>query len=416
MAGSGLALLKLTRRPGPEQREEAASVLQAGYRGQEEEQEEAATVLQAGYREQQEQEMQREREQAVSTLQAGYRQTTDQQSGRQQAVAPPQDNLGRDQAEAATVLQAGFRERKLSQENTIINYAKNGAAAEVSAAATVLQEGVRKASRLQGEETVTSAEKDSLFSDWKIVDTDQAGEPVVLRTRESSGRVERVGAVPFYLHEAAMPDLPLGNEKEVCGDRAESEDQLILAVEREASLVKTRAEAVGDDIDAIKANLVERFTPETAVEVFLRAANAEPECEAVLLYLLERGIPHTVTRLTHAETVQDWFLALSPASQTPVLRYNKEDVISGFLRIVAFLERKIPDDLYPMLTPPTSNQKLHQKFILYSSLLDRINLAALILGCGPSESSGPGNLTDVQLLRNSLLDRKEQLEQLEGEL
>ena len=135
-----------------------------------------------------------------------------------------------------------------------------------------------------------------------------------------------------------------------------------------------------DDVELYKEKMkmIEEFDTNTPVEIFI--VPGTPESLKLLFYLKERRIPHSVKHLSERQVVEDWFLEISPKTALPVLKYNNEDVITESLKIMSFLEQKIPVDVYPMMIPCTTSTKVYQKYIFYASLLDQISLDAIALG------------------------------------
>ena len=158
--------------------------------------------------------------------------------------------------------------------------------------------------------------------------------------------------------------------------------------------------------------MIEEFDENTPVEVFY--VPDTHESQKVLFYLKERNIPHSKKLLSEQEILEDWFLEMSPKGRLPVLKYNGEDVITESLKIMSFLEQKIPVDIYPMMIPCTTSTKIYQKYIFYASLLDQINLDAIALGTELHNSDALANKENLQLYRGSLERKLDQLKAFTG--
>ena len=130
--------------------------------------------------------------------------------------------------------------------------------------------------------------------------------------------------------------------------------------------------------------MIEEFNENTPVNIFLIPDT--PGSQTVQMYLKERGIPHSTLALIDMQILEPWFLELSPKAISPILKFNNEDVIAETLKIMSFLEQKVPVDIYPMMIPCTTSTKVHQKYIFYASLLDQINFDAIALGVDAKES------------------------------
>ena len=162
-----------------------------------------------------------------------------------------------------------------------------------------------------------------------------------------------------------------------------------------------------DEIDFYKEKMkmIEEFDANTPVEIFISPES--PESQKLLFYLKERRIPHTVKHVSETDILEDWFLEMSPKTTLPVLKYNNEDTITESLKIMSFLEQKIPVDIYPMLIPCTTSTKLYQKYIFYSSLLDQIDLDAMAL-------ASTSNSFDSAAFKSSLEAKKNHIESFAG--
>ena len=196
--------------------------------------------------------------------------------------------------------------------------------------------------------------------------------------RESSAESNRVGAIPFELHEAYDKSNEPNYQNEENEDNEtkskkkadlEDEEHHDITLNRECSMVTTKE--VDQELDNLKLssnNLSDiPEVPEDA-GITLSIDSGAPESLKVLLYLKERGIPH---RLQIEDGI---FLPALPALK------HGENELSGGQSIITYLEQRLPVDLYPMMIPCTSSTKAYQKFIFFSSLLDNTDLAALTLG------------------------------------
>ena len=105
----------------------------------------------------------------------------------------------------------------------------------------------------------------------------------------------------------------------------------------------------------------------------------------MLFYLKERKIPHSVKSLEASDLSQDWFLNLSSEGLDPVMKFNSEDVVVESLKIMDFLERKLPVDIYPMAIPCSTSTRSYQKYLFYSALLQTIPMEGIKLRAAPDQ-------------------------------
>ena len=110
-------------------------------------------------------------------------------------------------------------------------------------------------------------------------------------------------------------------------------------------------------------------------------------CQAklILFYLKERQIPHSIKPLKESDLSEDWFLKISPLGLQPVMKYNKDDVVIESLKIMDFLERNLPVDIYPMAIPCSTSTRSYQKYLFYAALLDTIPMEGLALRAGADQ-------------------------------
>lgn len=330
---------------------------------------------------------------AAITIQAGYR-------GMQ---ARSYVKTLRGQENAACTIQAGFRsyvarkEEELNEENELkaIQEEQEHALADV-----VLQVMDSRpddnTSFIDGEEDgQTSLETDlsenddnqDLFRHWKVVETTENGEPLVLEPqnkreivemRESSGRAAMVGAIPFELHDQFLSDDPdyvqEKTKKNPCepGDLS-AEETIDLNINRVSSLVKTEEKQPREPEP-------EQFDPCT--EITLYVSEKDAASEMIELFLKEKKVDFVRTLISrkrrHHLALE--FLEINPAGTLPTLLFNKNLVKSGAMKIFHFLEEKIPVDVYPMMIPCTTSTHLYQKYLYLSSQIENIDLVALDVG------------------------------------
>ena len=336
------------------------------------------------------------------------------------------------QEDAATVIQNGYKESKYTEDEQKVNEA-----------ATLIQSGYKMVKSQQliksmenaepsNEESETNKATDAMFGDWKVVEMTKYGEPTVIKIasqasgeedndekvmlRESSGKVARVGAIPFELHEANRdkdePDYSFNNteesDKKTKGQEptVEEEAHHSMRYNRETSIIKTKGvdeDSKMDDVELYKEKMkmIEEFDANTPVDIYI--VPDTPESQKVLFYLKERKIPHSTKNISELEVFDDWFLDMSPKTALPVLKYNNEDIITESLKIMSFLEQKVPVDVYPMMIPCTTSTKLYQKYIFYASLLDQIDFDAIALGANV-------NSANLGIFKSSLEKKRNQME------
>ena len=70
---------------------------------------------------------------------------------------------------------------------------------------------------------------------------------------------------------------------------------------------------------------------------------------------------------------------MSPVGLQPVMKFNNNDVVIESLKIMDFLERSLPVDIYPMAIPCSTSTRSYQKYLFYVSLLDTIPMDGLAL-------------------------------------
>jgi len=89
--------------------------------------------------------------------------------------------------------------------------------------------------------------------------------------------------------------------------------------------------------------------------------------------------------LKESDLSEDWFLKISPLGHQPVMKYNKEDLVIESLKIMDFLERNLPVDIYPMAIPCSTSTRSYQKYLFFASLLDTMPMEGLALRAGADQ-------------------------------
>ena len=213
----------------------------------------------------------------------------------------------------------------------------------------------------------------------------------VVQTRESSGRVAGVGAIPFNMHPGYHGSDDYSGSVEGDG-KLPTEDEILvneelnhsLMINRESSLIVNQEMELHKDLkDEMKAELLSDDIEKVDVEIYLRPDSSEGKL--VLFYLKERQIPHSIKSLEPSDLSQDWFLNLSSEGLDPVMRFNSEDVVVESLKIMDFLERKLPVDIYPMAIPCSTSTRSYQKYLFYSALLHTIPMEGIKLRAAPDQ-------------------------------
>ena len=223
----------------------------------------------------------------------------------------------------------------------------------------------------------------------------------IVQTRESSGRVAGVGAIPFHLHPGRDLDEPHYSGTAAEDSKVQTEDDILvneelnhsLMIHRETSLlINKEMELDTNDKDDLKTSLVKKEIDEVDVEVYLRPESCDGQL--LLFYLKERNIPHTVKPLSVSDMTQQWFLTLSAEGLDPVMTFNHQDVVIESLKIMDFLERKLPVDIYPMAIPCSTSTRAYQKYLFYCSLLHTIPMDGIKLRTEAEEA----NIDDISQL------------------
>ena len=226
-----------------------------------------------------------------------------------------------------------------------------------------------------------SSASQSLVEEPEVEDSVESSEAQIVKTRESSGRVAGVGAITFHMHPeySGSGDYSGGD-----GEKLRTEDEILvneelnhsLMINRESSiLINQEMELVKDIKDDV--SLFREDIEEVNVEIFLRPDSSGGKL--VVFYLKERQIPHTIKSLESTDLSEDWFLSLSREGLDPVMKFNSEDVVVESLKILDFLERKLPVDIYPMAIPCSTSTRSYQKYLFYSALLQTIPMEGIKL-------------------------------------
>ena len=186
--------------------------------------------------------------------------------------------------------------------------------------------------------------------------------------RESSGKVPRVGAIPFELHDTVInakeePDYISSNLK--TNTKIDYQDEETI----DFRLDKMNEHSSTTDLEttnSISSNL----------EIFI--VPNKSDSQKLLFYLKERKIPYTLMELKDTDLTANWYLQINPNGTAPVLQFNNEIIISDdVMKMFNFLEEQYPVDLFPMLVPCTTSTKDYQKYLYYSALLENIKLDLL---------------------------------------
>ena len=236
-----------------------------------------------------------------------------------------------------------------------------------------------------------------LFENWKVVDQDDAGVPTVIQVedhdtislRERSGKVARVGAIPFELHQSFNPTDDTetrGMDKDDI-NRFSSEHTIDLNINRQTSLVKTEEK---------KVESVDDFDADTSIIVYMD--DTQPSSNILELYLYEKKVQFVKTQISRKTKnhLTSEFLEINPEGTLPTMLYDKNTLKTGSMKIIHFIEENFPVNQYPALIPCTIPPILHQKFLYFSSQLDDIDMTALEIGSNLHRNHVSLNKTDIE--------------------
>ena len=346
----------------------------------------AATKIQAGYRGMQirksmnkyNQEF-KSSEKAATTIQAGFRGLQARNNVTQNNIQKPKSLL-RDQScdnnylinQSATKIQAGYR--GMMSRRDFIN----------------LNKRYELESNINERETEESFsehcnENDEMFQDWRVIEKAENGEPIALKLendekeiiglRESSGKVARVGAIPFEMHDNFNQDEDV--DYKIVKDRSNNgyEEIMEININRVSSLIKTE-EKRQIELDAP----FKEYDPDTPITIYL--TENDHGCEEVELYLRERHIDYVRTIISRKQKnhLSPEFLEINPEGTLPTLLYGKNTVKTDSVKINHFIEERVPSSLYQALIPCTTSTAQYQRYLYLSSKISQIDVTALEIG------------------------------------
>ncbi|XP_023330594.1 kinesin-related protein 4 isoform X3 [Eurytemora carolleeae] len=193
--------------------------------------------------------------------------------------------------------------------------------------------------------------------------------------REKSGKVARVGAIPFELHHSFNPE----DETEIReGDkdsfnRLSSEHTIDLNINRESSIVKT-------DEKKFELDNNDEFDPNTSIIVYMD--ESQPSSNVLELYLFEKKVKFVKTQVSRKRKnhLTPEFLEINPEGTLPTMLFDKNIMKAGSMKIAHFIEEHLPITEYPALIPCTNPPPLYQKYLYFSSQFDDIDMTALEIG------------------------------------
>ena len=281
-------------------------------------------------------------------------------------------------------------QRSSSVESGFSNDVNNdGKLSKEVKAATLIQAGFRgmkgrkQLKNILKSSTEVSVNDSKLFEDWKVLEEDDAGVPTVIQAeehdtislRERSGKVARVGAIPFELHHSFSPEDETENRE---GDkdsfnRLSSEHTIDLNINRESSIVKT---------DEKKFELAnnDEFDPNISIIVYMD--ESQPSSNVLEIYLIEKKVKFVKTQVSRKQKnhLTPEFLEINPEGTLPTMLYDKNIMKAGSMKIAHFIEEHLPITEYPALIPCTIPPPLYQKYLYFSSQFDDIDMTALEIG------------------------------------
>ena len=276
-----------------------------------------------------------------------------------------------------------------------------------------------------------------MFDEWEVLERSSIGEPTVIKVlddqdemvsvRESSGKVSRVGAVPFELHEAQKdkdePNYEASyNNKNVENREASivgSEHGHSLTIGRESSVIQTESPESVQKEDEFKMNIhdtkVERTYTKSTPLVLYDEINSMAG-NVVKIYMEERNITYQLKNILFDDStsIDEKLFLLNPEGSTPTMCFDNGDIKSNSLKIIDFLEDRVSGMWSQLLVPCTTTQDLHQKYILYASLLDNIDFEALALGLDVHSNSKLAIGLDLKKFKESWNKKQEVLNKIAG--
>lgn len=337
---------------------------------------------------------------AATKIQAGFRGMKSRKSANRKVKERAMDD-------AATVIQTGFRSLQAKRKNNLFKQKSvndNESEKVMDESATKIQAGyrgmkIRRALQTRSignnlssfydkKENEASFSREThhneLFKDWSVIETTENGEPLALKledrepvgVRESSGKVARVGAIPFEMHESHQAGLRDSNDtKKESSHSLVNEENIELNINTESSLVKNHDKR---PVDLDFAS--QEFDPDTPINIYVTEDNHE--CQEVELYLKEKRLDYarTVISRKRRNNLAPEFLEINPEGALPTLLFGKSTVKSRAEQIVKHIEKHVPTSLYPELIPCTSDTVAYQKYLLYSTKMNQIDITALEIG------------------------------------
>ena len=319
---------------------------------------------------------------------------------------------------AATKIQAGFRGLQSRKEVKKMKEEKEGKAEslteneavidketveeididlndpDVEQAATKIQAGfkgmkARKEVAKKKEEMLCGDPKNDIqeivseevTNDGKIVE-DPPGEdnqsiPDNLDLEDWSENIAAVGAIPFKTHDTNL-----------------------------ASIVETSKTGLAADL---KTNDYSNNRSEESVEtipITVYLSDNDRSSKVISIFLSEKQIDAAKTLISkcHLNNLKPEYLEINPSGEIPAIIYDKNNVVSGEKRIVAFIEEKFSDHSNPLMIPCSTSTSDYQSFLLMSVKLEGINLEAIETGLSKDRES----------IIIKLQDQLDQMEKIKG--
>ena len=207
-----------------------------------------------------------------------------------------------------------------------------------------------------------------------------------------------MGAIPFHLHSGGDKEDPAHYSAATEDDsdgKVRTEDDILIEEELNHSVVITRETSIltnkeiefgenfKDDKKISSSVVGEDDLEQFDVEIYLIPDTSQ--AKLILFYLKERQIPHSIKPLKESDLSAEWFLKISPVGLQPAMKFNDNDVIIESLKIMDFLERNLPVDIFPMAIPCSTSTRSYQKYLFYASLLDTIPMEGLALRAAADE-------------------------------
>ncbi|TRY61722.1 hypothetical protein TCAL_07880 [Tigriopus californicus] len=390
--------------------ENAATRIQAGFRGMKVRQNRRGQLKQSPEDEIADIIDDKEIEGATTKIQAGFRGM--QARKNLQIRATPQTHKVADEADddvvdidlgdpdvqkAASRIQAGYKGLKVRKdmrtskpqhnnvptiaqdEEEINNYDPDDE--EMAVAATRIQAGF-KGMKTRKEMTMRRGRRVGMFGQYDREDdinsSVQNGDQPDLEI--SATHVAAAGAIPFDMHPSAHQghesedDSPKKKAKGGREDSAGSErmEETFINVGEESPSKMMRQEShLASSLDNSSTSLKKTRNPLPPIEIY--HYQGSHNSQKVMVYLYERGIEFSDYHVDFQrnEQLSKWFLELNPKGQVPVMKFDNQ-VISDSTRIIHHLEAQVPTDLYQPLVPNSHETHLYQQYVYFTALLDQV--------------------------------------------